>query len=434
MASETTHTDEDEEHLFKRLKDSSEDASLHFDIGLLLWNKDRDANSKEKAAEHFILSAKYNPKNGESFKYLGHYYGGVSLDTQRALKCYQRAIAINPDDFESGEALCDLLDQGGKDSLEVAICLEATKISPRAFWAFRRLGFLLVHQNKWSEAVQSLQHAIRGYPTCADLWEALGLAYQRLGRFTAAVKSYGRAIELDNKMLFALVESGNISLILGQFKKGVEQFQQALEISPDCVPAQYGLALGLLSLAKDCINLGAYQWGSSLLEEASEVAIKSARSFMNISCIWKLHADIQLAYARCNPWIEEVHELESDKEAFSASIISWRKTCFLAARRARFSYQRALHLSPWQANIYSDIAVTSDLITSLSKHFKQDLSARQLAEKMSIGALLLEGDNYEFWVALGCLSDHNALNQHALIRGLQLNVSLAVAWGYLGKD
>lgn len=48
--------------------------------------------------------------------------------------------------------------------------------------------------------------------------------------------------------------------------KGIEQFQQALEISPDCVPAQYGLALGLLCSAKDCINLGAYQWGASLLE------------------------------------------------------------------------------------------------------------------------------------------------------------------------
>ena len=59
--------------------------------------------------------------------------------------------------------------------------------------------------------------------------------------------------------------------------------------------------------------------------------------------------------------------------------------------------------------------------------------SRQMAEKMSMGALLLEGDNYEFWLALGCLSDNNALNQHALIRALQLNVSLAVAWGYLGK-
>ena len=52
---------------------------------------------------------------------------------------------------------------------------------------------------------------------------------------------------------------------------------------------------------------------------------------------------------------------------------------------------------------------------------------------MALGALLLEGDNYEFWVALGCLSDHNALKQHALIRGLQLDVSLPVGWAYLGK-
>lgn len=53
--------------------------------------------------------------------------------------------------------------------------------------------------------------------------------------------------------------------------KGVEQFQQALEILPDCVPAQFGLALGLLSLAKDCINIGAYQWGASLLEVFSHL-------------------------------------------------------------------------------------------------------------------------------------------------------------------
>ncbi|RDY08827.1 Tetratricopeptide repeat protein SKI3, partial [Mucuna pruriens] len=440
MDSQTHSEEEGAEHLFRRLQDSSDDASIHFDIGVFLWEKGGEA--KEKSAEHFILSAKLNPRNGESFKYLGHYYGGVSLDTQRAIKCYQRAVVLNPDDSESGEALCNLLDQGGKESLEVVLCREASEMSPRAFWAFRRLGFLQVHQKKWCEAVQSLQHALRGYPTCADLWEALGLAYQRLGRFTAAVKSYGRAIELDDMMIFALIESGNISITLGRddgklrwfdhvqrrplealmrrldckvfslvkmrrkrpkrtreevvkrdlmmnnifedlicvncepfYMKGVEQFRQALEISPQCVPAQYGLALGLLGFAKDCINLGAYRWGASLLEEASEVARASAYFFRNISCIWKLHADIQLAYARCYPWIEDVQELESNKEAFSASIISWRRTCLLAARDAWFSYQRALHLSPWQANIYADIAVTLDLITSLDKNYKQDIYA-----------------------------------------------------------
>lgn len=58
---------------------------------------------------------------------------------------------------------------------------------------------------------------------------------------------------------------------------------------------------------------------------------------------------------------------------------------------------------------------------------------RFVSEKMCLGGLLLEGCNSEFWVALGCLSDHSALKQHAFIRALQLDVSLAVAWAHLGK-
>lgn len=30
-----------------------------------------------------------------------------------------------------------------------------------------------LYHRKWSEAAQSLQHAIRGYPACADLWEVV---------------------------------------------------------------------------------------------------------------------------------------------------------------------------------------------------------------------------------------------------------------------
>ncbi|KAL6013540.1 Superkiller protein 3 [Asimina triloba] len=49
--------------------------------------------------------------------------------------------------------------------------------------------------------------------------QALGLAYQRLGMFTAALKSYGRAIELEDSRIFSLIESGNILLMLGSFTK-----------------------------------------------------------------------------------------------------------------------------------------------------------------------------------------------------------------------
>lgn len=52
--------------------------------------------------EHLVIAAKLNPQNGASFRYLGHYYTHVSSDPQRALKCYQRAITLNPDDSEAG--------------------------------------------------------------------------------------------------------------------------------------------------------------------------------------------------------------------------------------------------------------------------------------------------------------------------------------------
>ncbi|KAE9456891.1 hypothetical protein C3L33_11197, partial [Rhododendron williamsianum] len=104
-------------------------------------------------------------------------------------------VILDPDG--KTEALCDLLDGGGKETLEVSVCREASEKSPRAFWAFRRLGYL----------------------------QASGRAYQRFGMFTAAIKlllvfeqSYACATELDDSKLFALVESGNINLMLGSFR------------------------------------------------------------------------------------------------------------------------------------------------------------------------------------------------------------------------
>ena len=47
----------------------------------------------------------------------------------------------------------------------------------------------------------------------------------------------------------------------------------------------------------------------------------------------------------------------------------------MAAVSSKSSYQRALYLAPWQANIYTDIAITSDLIYSLNEAYGHYQSA-----------------------------------------------------------
>lgn len=40
----------------------------------------------------------------------------------------------------------------------------------------------------------------------AEAWEALGASYERIGRLTAALKAYERAVEVDGSRVFALAQ------------------------------------------------------------------------------------------------------------------------------------------------------------------------------------------------------------------------------------
>jgi superkiller protein 3 len=61
-----------------------------------------------------------------------------------------------------------------------------------------------------------------------------------------------------------------------------------------------------------------------------------------------------------------------DEQTFKASILEWRSMCLLAANGAKLSYQRALHLTPWEANIHIDTAVCLDLICTMEENNSVD--------------------------------------------------------------
>lgn len=412
-----------------------DNASYHYRLGLLYWKTGHDLQfHKEKAVEQFILAVKLDPSNGDAYRFLGNYYNLASRDKQRATRCYQKCVTLNPEDSEAGEALCDILDSGGQETLEAVICRDASQRSRRAFWAWRRMGYIQVQQKKWSDAVGSLQHAIRGYPTCADLWEALGLSYQQLGMLTAAIKAYARAIAVEgNSHVFPLIQSGNIFLLLGSYRKAIEQFQLGLEFAPQNLAAQYGLASAMLGMSKECRALGAFGWAANLTREASEIAFASSLLFGNVAAVWKLLGDIQVDYVHCLPWEKEGESFGNESEAFSSSVCSWKHQRISKAVNAKRAYQHALHLSPWEANLYKDIAISIDLINYLHGNEMSDQNSWCLAEAMALGALILESDNAELWITMGCLSKQKAIQQHAFIRALQVNGFNALAWAHLGK-
>ena len=54
-----------------------------------------------------------------------------------------------------------------------------------------------------------------------------------------------------------------------------------------------------------------------------------------------------------------------DAQMFKDSVQEWRNAILSAANGAKLSYQRALHLTPWEANVHNDTAICVDLIYSM---------------------------------------------------------------------
>ena len=62
-----------------------------------------------------LQTAKVDPYNAVTFRYLGDYYCKEGHDKVRGEKCYQKSYDLDPYNDETGEALCDLLNDLRKE-------------------------------------------------------------------------------------------------------------------------------------------------------------------------------------------------------------------------------------------------------------------------------------------------------------------------------
>jgi superkiller protein 3 len=93
-------------------------------------------------------------------------------------------------------------------------------------------------------------------------WEALGASYNVLGRHSAALRAFEKAMELSNEdgegiRPFASAQTGHINLTLGSSVDAVDAYEKALSDGVERVAALFGLASSHLYYAK-----GALKWGA----------------------------------------------------------------------------------------------------------------------------------------------------------------------------
>jgi tetratricopeptide (TPR) repeat protein len=69
---------------------------------------------KKYAQTALLQGARLDPNHAPTFTLLGHYYRLVERDAERARRCYQKAISLDPLESEAGpqeiEILCAIID------------------------------------------------------------------------------------------------------------------------------------------------------------------------------------------------------------------------------------------------------------------------------------------------------------------------------------
>ncbi|XP_067838960.1 superkiller complex protein 3 isoform X2 [Heptranchias perlo] len=414
----------------------------YYYLGLTYWFMGEEMRKdKTKTATHLLKAAKLDTYNGRTFCFLGHYYRDIVQDKSRARGCYKKAFELNNSDEEAGAAVVDLSVELGDMETALAVLRTVTDQSSAgtAKWAWLRRGLYYIRINQNSQAVADLQAALRADPKDSNCWECLGEAYLSRGGYTATLKAFTKASELNPNSVYNIYKIAAIKQILGKYAEAVTEYKQIIQNSKNYVPALKGLGECYLMMARsslsDCLD------GRALdsAEQALQYLAGAVLFRPDVSCLWKLIGDTcttlhVLSPAKVNIRVSAI--LTGQNEKSNVQTLNKEELLRLGGR----CYGRALTLMSASANLWCDLGVNyyrqaQHLATTGEENVVSELQEKSLqCLKKSV---MLDSKNHLYWNALGVVAsckgiENYALAQHAFIKSVQVEQNNVVAWTNLG--
>ena len=106
-------------------------------------------------------------------------------------------------------------------------------------------GRMLEASGDLNGAIQQYEAAIQADPKVTLSYGRLGMAYQRLGRYSEAQKAFRRGLDIDPNAAFLHNNIGYCFMLQSQPVVAEEAFRRALQIRPDFKRARMNLAMVL---------------------------------------------------------------------------------------------------------------------------------------------------------------------------------------------
>ncbi|MDF5733384.1 MAG: tetratricopeptide repeat protein [Rhizonema sp. PD38] len=192
----------------------------------------------DKVPEFTDAKARWFNKGNQQYK-IGDFLGAIAS--------YDKAIAIQPDDYQVWCNRGDTLSHLGRNEEAIASYDKALTIQPDFYLAWCNRGDTLRDLGRNEEAIASYDKALTIQPDFYQAWCNQGVVLSDLGRNEEAMAFYDKALTIQPDFYLAWCNRGIALSHLGRNEEAIESYDKALAIQPDFYQAWYNRGIAAQS-------------------------------------------------------------------------------------------------------------------------------------------------------------------------------------------
>jgi len=198
-------------------------------------------DNRVKAKQALMELVTKHPENYQAHKMLAEIYeqeGGM----RKAIDEYVQAISINKKDYDSYYKVAELLTGLDKKDEASEMLFNLIGKKPDYEKASELLGDILIEQERYKEAANVYQEALRRNPTSFELNYSLGIVYTMLNDFQNAKLYYEKAADFNSMVYNTKYSLAEIALIYKELEVAEKYFMECLEDDELAADSYYELA------------------------------------------------------------------------------------------------------------------------------------------------------------------------------------------------
>lgn len=229
-----------EEQLEKAVELADRNAEYHFTLGNLYGAQAQEANIFSKMSyagkvkSEFARAVELDPGRVQYRVALMEFYlrapGIVGGSLEKAREQAAELLTRNPYDGHLAAARIASYEENSKEAEEEY--RNAIKQNPSRWQAYHRLGYLLLGQKRFDEAIAHFREYTRTAPADANSWDSLGEGLFEKGNYGEALENFQKAASISPSWAAPVYHAARCLDRQGKTLEALNHYRQFLSMKP----------------------------------------------------------------------------------------------------------------------------------------------------------------------------------------------------------